>query len=57
VLSTPANAVVALRHGGVLIGGKLTYEGGGEEGFRLAAEHLGLRSRANEVQPSAFEGG
>ena len=57
VLSTPANAVVALRHGGVLIGGKLTYEGGGEEGFRLAAEHLGLRSRANEVQPSALEGG
>jgi len=57
VLSTPANAVVALRHGGILIGGKLTYEGGGEEGFRLAAEHLGLRSRANEVQPSAFEGG
>lgn len=50
VLSTPAEAVVALRYGGVLICGKLHYENDDQSSFRQAAAHLGLRVRANEAR-------
>lgn len=46
--ATPAEAVVGLRYGGVLIGGKLSYAGSDEERFSQAAEHLQFRMRANQ---------
>jgi hypothetical protein len=48
LLATPAEAVVGLRYGGVLIGGKLSYAGSNEERFSEAGAHLQFRTRANQ---------
>ncbi|MHB8574618.1 MAG: hypothetical protein ACYDCQ_04740 [Dehalococcoidia bacterium] len=44
LLAAPADAVVALRYGGVLIGGKLSYAAPNEPLFRSTEEHLGMRN-------------
>lgn len=45
LLATPADAVVRLRYGGVLVGARLNYAGTGPDLLPAAAAHLGLRVR------------
>jgi hypothetical protein len=51
VLTTPAQAVVRLRYGGVLVGAGLEYESTGGDQFRRTASHLGLRARPADAAP------
>lgn len=55
LLATPAQAVVACRYGGVLVGGKLDYDGSAAAmgAFAAAAVHLGLRARPTDDLPSS----
>ncbi len=48
LMTSPAEAVIGLRYGGVLIGGKLRYLDADEERFKEAATHLQMRTRANQ---------
>ncbi len=48
LMTSPAEAVVGLRYGGVLIGGKLRYLEANEDRFAEAAAHLQLRARPNQ---------
>jgi hypothetical protein len=45
LLASPAEAVVALKYGGVLVGGKLRYAAADEGSFKATAEHLGMRTQ------------
>lgn len=48
LLNSPAEAVIALRYGGVIIGGKLSYLEGNRPSFSETAAHLRMRERANQ---------
>jgi hypothetical protein len=57
LLAAPAQAVVACRYGGVIVGGKLDYDGAGgaTDGFAVTARYLGLRSRPTDAPPGPPE--
>jgi hypothetical protein len=54
VLATPAQVVVRLPYGGVLVGAKLEYAGEDTALFNRTAAHLGLRARPQDSGPPAF---
>lgn len=57
VLAVPAQAVVACRYGGVIVGAKLEYEGidASSDGFAAAARYLGVRARPTDDLPRRLD--